>query len=169
MVTLGIAALVAWRLYSRVRRMIGRQRLTQWRPWFTVGFFPLILALLVLASLAHPVNLLTLLAGVAAGAALGVYGLHLTTFEETPQGLFYTPSAYLGVALSLLFIGRILYRLMHAYTVANAPSLTPADFVRSPLTLAIFGTLAGYYIAYAIGLLRWKQRVALAAAPAVPL
>ncbi len=31
----------------------------------------------------------------------------------------------------------------------------------SPLTLAIFGTLAGYYVTYAIGLLRWRARVAL--------
>lgn len=158
-VTLGIAALVVWRLYSRVRRMIGRQRLSRWRPWFTIGFFPLILALLLLASLAHPVNLATLTAGVVLGAALGVYGLRLTTFEPTPQGLFYTPSAYLGIALSLLFIGRVLYRLTHVYLVAGAPDATPADFVRSPITLAIFGTLAGYYIVYAIGLLRWRQRV----------
>jgi hypothetical protein len=31
--------------------------------------------------------------------------------------------------------------------------------VRSPLTLFIFGTLAGYRVAYAIGLLRWRHRV----------
>ena len=169
LVSLGVAALVGWRLYSRVRRMIGRQRLTRWRPWFTVGFFPLILMLLLLASLAHPVNLATLLAGVAAGVVLGVYGLSLTAFEETPQGLYYTPSAYLGIALSLLFIGRIGYRLMQAYAAVGASSPTPADFVRSPLTLAIFGTLAGYYIAYAIGLLRWRQRVERAAAAPLPL
>jgi len=33
------------------------------------------------------------------------------------------------------------------------------DFVRSPLTLAVFGLLAGYYIGYAIGLARWHHRV----------
>jgi len=30
----------------------------------------------------------------------------------------------------------------------------------SPLTMAIFGTLAGYYVSYAIGLLRWRAQVA---------
>jgi len=35
------------------------------------------------------------------------------------------------------------------------------NFTRSPLTLAIFGLLAGYYKAYAIGLLRWRARAAL--------
>jgi hypothetical protein len=29
----------------------------------------------------------------------------------------------------------------------------------SPLTLAIFATLAGYYVTYAIGLLQWHRRV----------
>jgi hypothetical protein len=33
------------------------------------------------------------------------------------------------------------------------------DFARSSLTLAVFGLLAGCYIAYAIGLLRWRLRV----------
>jgi hypothetical protein len=35
----------------------------------------------------------------------------------------------------------------------------PDVFARSPLTLAIFGLLAGYYVAYAIGLVRWRSRV----------
>ena len=33
-----------------------------------------------------------------------------------------------------------------------------AHFVRSPLTLAVLGTVAGYYAAYAAGLLRWRAR-----------
>ena len=168
-VTLGVVALVAWRIYKRVRRMIGRQRLSNWRPWFTVVFFPLILALLAFGALAHPLNLATLAAGVAVGAGLGLYGLHLTTFEATSQGLFYTPNAHLGIALSLLLVGRIVFRIAQIYMVAGADTPLPSDFVRSPLTLAIFGTLAGYYIVYAIGLLRWRLRVESAtAAPPSP-
>jgi hypothetical protein len=34
------------------------------------------------------------------------------------------------------------------------------DFTRSPLTLLIFGVLAGYYMTYAVGLLRWRKRTA---------
>jgi len=33
----------------------------------------------------------------------------------------------------------------------------PSDFARTPLTLAVFG--AGYCIAYAIGLARWRAGV----------
>jgi hypothetical protein len=162
LVSIGVVALVAWRFYSRVRRMIGRQRLSRVRPWVTVALFPLLIVVFGLGSLAHPANALSLLAGVALGVGLGVYGLRLTRFEQTPQALFYTPSAHLGIALSALLFGRVAYRLAQLYLATpgglRMPA-SPADFVSSPLTLAIFGTLAGYYTAYAVGLLRWRQRV----------
>lgn len=90
---------------------------------------------------------------------LAVYGLRQTRFEPTPQGLFYTPNAHLGIALSVLFVGRILYRLGEVYVLDTTASPGTSDFVRSPLTLAVFGLLAGYYIAYAVGLVRWRNRV----------
>jgi len=161
LVSAGVGALILWRVYSRVRRMIGRQKLSNVRPWITAVAFPVLLGLLLLSSLAHRVNALGLLAGVGCGAALGVYGLRLTKFEQTTEGLFYTPSAHLGIALSLLFLGRLAYRLGQTYVLAGQASVAwPNDFTRSPLTLVIFGTLAGYYVTYAIGLLRWRRRAA---------
>ena len=159
----GVAALVGWRVYSRVKRMVGRQRLSRVRPWVTLCVFPLLVAVLLIASASHPLAALALVAGVLGGAALGWYGLRLTKFEVTPVGLFYTPSAHLGIALSLLLIARIGYRAAYLYFVPEA--IQGGIFVRSPLTLLIFGTLAGYYIAYAIGLLRWRRRVSLASPP----
>lgn len=157
----GLGVLVLWRVYRRIRRMVGRQRLSRVRPWFTVTLFPLLIVFLALATLAHPAAALGLLAGVAAGVGLGELGLRLTRFEATPAGLFYTPNAHLGIALSLLFIGRLVYRLGHAYLVdGTAPfSQPPSDMTGSPLTLMIFGTLAGYYVRYAVGLLQWRHRV----------
>jgi len=119
-----------------------------------------LLVMLMVTSLAHPINLAALVVGAAAGASLGLYGLKLTKFEETPQGLFYTPSAHLGIALSLLFMGRVAYRIFQVYTVGDGAASWSSGMAGSPLTLVIFGTLAGYYIAYAIGLLRWGRRVA---------
>jgi hypothetical protein len=40
---------------------------------------------------------------------------------------------------------------------AGGPSAQ--DFARSPLTLGVFGLLAGYYVGYAIGLTRWRMQV----------
>jgi hypothetical protein len=167
LIPVGIAALVGWRLYSRFKRMVGRQRLSKVRPWVTLSVFPLLVLLLLIASASHPLAALALVAGVLGGAVLGRYGLHLTKFEQTPLGLFYTPNAHLGIALSLLLIARIGYRAAYLYFMPEAIRESPGVFVRSPLTLLIFGTLAGYYIAYAVGLIRWRRR-ALASPPAAP-
>ena len=159
--SLGLAALIAWRVYKRIRRLVGRQRLSGPRPWFTVTLFPLLLVMLALGSIAHPLNLACLAAGAAVGVVLGLVGLRLTRFEATPQGLFYTPNAHLGIALSLLFIGRIVYRVAHLFLLSAdaGAGMRPDDFARNPWTLLIFATLAAYYLSYAIGLLRWRARV----------
>jgi len=159
LVPVGIAALVGWRLFRRVRRMVGRQRLSKVRPWVTLCVFPLLTALLLLASVSRPSASLALLAGIVMGAALGWQGLRLTKFEPTPSGLFYTPSAPLGIALSCLLVARIGYRALQLGFAPGEPPGSSTAFVGSPLTLVIFGTLAGYSTAYAVGLLRWRRRV----------
>src|ERR1700753_3894138 len=102
-----LGAFIVWRFYSRIRRMVMRQKLSKVRPWITVCVFPILLVLFALASLAHPLPLVALAGGVAAGIGLGTLGLRLTKFETTPEGMFYTPNAHLGIALSALLIGRI--------------------------------------------------------------
>lgn len=159
-VYLGIAALVVWRLYSRIRRMVGRQKMSVRRTWIRIAFFSVLSVMLLLGSALHPMHALALLGGAAVGAALGWYGIRLTRFEQTPEGLFYTPSMHLGIALSALFIGRLVYRGLLLYSASGAASNTfpSAEFSGSPLTLTIFGILAGYYVTYAIGLLLWRRR-----------
>jgi hypothetical protein len=149
--------LIAWRMYSRIRRMVGRQKLSKVRPWITVVVFPLLVLLLATAAITHPERLAVLAAGLVVGVALAIYGLRKTAFEVTPQGLFYTPNAHLGIALSLLFAARIAYRLVEIYMLDPGMPRDAQDFARSPLTLGVFGLLAGYYIAYAIGLIRWRR------------
>lgn len=155
---LGLAALVLWRAYSRVRRLIGRQRLSRLRSWMSVCLFPVVVLLLALVSFDDHYAIAALAAGPVVGAALAAYGLRLTKFEKTEDGLFYTPSAHIGIALSLLLAGRILYRVVQLYFVAPTAG-SPLEFAASPVTLAIFGALAGYYVAYSAGLLRWRWRV----------
>jgi hypothetical protein len=146
-----------WRTYKRFRRLVGRQRLTMVRPWITLTLFPLLAALLGWAVYPNRDLIGWLGAGIAAGAALSLLGLKLTAFERTPQGLFYTPNRYLGISLVLLFIGRIAWRVIEV-TVLSAGN-TVTGFVVSPVTLAVFGVLAGYYIGYAAGLLRWRYEI----------
>jgi hypothetical protein len=155
-------AFILWRFYSRIRRMVMRQKLSKVRPWITVCVFPLLLIVFAVASLAHPLPLVALAGGVTMGIALGIFGLRLTKFETTSEGMFYKPNAHLGIALSALLIGRIGYRLIQmspSDTWPAQPALSAAN-PGSWLTLLIFGTLAGYYVTYAIGLIRWARGTA---------
>jgi hypothetical protein len=167
MLLIVLVPLIAWRFYKRVRRLVGRQKLGRVRPWFTLLLFSFVLLMIALAMLAHPGRLGILAAGAAAGGALGRYGLRKTTFEPAAEGFFYTPNAHLGIAISLLFVGRLLYRFVEIYALGVSPQGSQ-DFVRSPLTLAVFGLLAGYYVAYEAGLVAWRWRVARARKAATP-
>jgi len=149
-----LSPFVAWRVYSRFRRSIGRQRLSLFFQRVTLAIFAIVTLVLAYASRNDAASLEALAGGLAAGCLLGLYGLRLTRFEPTPQGLYYTPNAPLGIALSVLFLGRITQRLIAVYTISTATGPSHPPLVRSPLTLAVFGLLAGYYIAYAAGLLR---------------
>ena len=151
--------LIAWRMYSRIRRNIGRQTLSKVRPWITICVFPLLIVLLSIGAYAQGrlVLFAAMAGGIVGGVVLGIYGLRHTKFEVTPQGMFYTPNAHIGIALSVLFVGRVLYRMFELYSMNPYAQHNPADFAASPLTLGIFGLLAGYYVTYAIGLVRWRR------------
>jgi hypothetical protein len=159
-----VVALIGWRMYSRIRRVIGRQRLSTVRPWLTIVLFPLLAALVLFTSLAHPMTCAALAGGAVVGIALGLYGTRLTKFEATPAGLFYTPNAHLGIALSLLLVLRIGYRFVMLQLGGQNFDPQSMQLGSSPLTMAIFGTLAGYYVTYAIGLLRWRASIGAQAA-----
>jgi len=159
MVFVVLVPLILWRLYSRYRRLVGRQRSKAWRHRFAIVFFPLLLLALSLPLYVHPLALAALVGGIAVGSALGVFGLKHTRFEATPEGYFFTPNSRIGIALLCLMVARITYRFFEIYSVAGTPGAgQPPDFARSPLTLLCVGMVASYYTAYAIGLLRWRAR-----------
>lgn len=154
-VVIAMIPLLAWRMYSRVRRMVGRQRSRAWRHWSAVVLFPLLLAMLGLAAAKNGTALEVLAGGVAVGAVLGIVGLRLTRFERTAEGWFYTPNAHIGIALSVLLVARIAWRVAEVQLHGAAPG--GAQFASSPLTLVVVGMLAAYYTVYAAGLLRWRH------------
>lgn len=161
----GVLALLGWRMYARIRRMVGRQRFYPRRPWVTVTVFPILLLSLSTGAYTLPATGFALLAGIGIGVALGLYGLQLTKFEDAGDGLHYTPNAHIGIALSVVLAARIVYRLAPA--ILHAGTVPPPDqMAKTPLTLAIIGMLAGYYVTYAIGLLRWSHGLRRNSAPA---
>jgi len=165
-VLLAVMPVILWRRYERIRRLVVRRKSKGWRQWLAAIFFPLLVLLLGSAVWRNYAGLAGLAGGIAAGVALAVWGLRLTRFESTPQGLYYTPNSYLGIALSFLLISRILYRLFEMYDTDGVVAPPAAqDFGGSPLTLLIFGMLAGYYATYAAGLLRRRRTLRQQPAP----
>lgn len=138
----------------RFRRNVGRQTLRPRRLITTICIYSVLSVLIGAGALLTSSNLFVfggLLVGVLLGAGMGLYGLHLTRFEPTPSGLFYTPNPYMGVALTTLLVARLAYRAMVLSTPASRAN-APHAF-NSPLTTFLFGLLAGYYVAYYIGVL----------------
>lgn len=149
--TILFGGLILWSIYRRVKRNIGRQRLRPRRFIISIVIFSTISVVLLAVALHLPKMLLGIGGGLLLGAFLGLGGLRLTKFETTDAGHFYTPDTRIGLTLSLLLVGRLLYRFWAIRNVAAAPHSPPP--YQSPLTYFIFGLIAGYYIVYYIGLL----------------
>jgi len=156
---IGVAAFVAWRVVRRVRRLVGRQKYRATRSWFAAILFPLLILGMLVTSLGDALRLSITLAGVAIGVTLAFYGLRFTRFEDAPKATYYTPSVHIGVALSLLLTARVVYRFVQIYFMADAFDQSTVGLGRSPLTLAIVATVAGYYGGYAIGLIRRMRAI----------
>ncbi|MGC1457785.1 MAG: hypothetical protein WA825_05875 [Steroidobacteraceae bacterium] len=156
-----VTAIVVFGIYRRVRRNIGRQTLTAGRQYARMGIFTAICLLLLLASghALQPRAVAYIASGLIVGAAVGWFALRHTEFEATPEGYFYTPHLYIGIAVTALFIGRILYRFAVLYSVAGnmGTGQPPPAPDSNPLTFGILFLTAGYYIVYCTGLLRWLR------------
>jgi hypothetical protein len=151
---------IAWRVYVRVRRNIGRQAFRPNRLTTSIVIFTLLTALVASGALIYPPSLAALGGGLLLSVPLAMVGLHLTRFETSAEGKFYTPNTAIGIAVIVLFVGRMAYRLVVLFVAPPTNGLPPPALFQSPLTLLLFGVTAGYYIAYCAGVLvRGKKLV----------
>jgi len=162
--TLLIAALVLFVLYRRFQRNFGRQLLRKNRMIFrmlVLGGFCLVL---LLSPYASTKSFAAAVLGAVIGLGLAQYATAHTLFEVTPEGRFFTPNAYIGMTVTALFIGRLIYRFVVLYPMIHAGVRQSVQnsasgmggftrYERSPLTLGIYFLLAGYYISYYAGIL----------------
>lgn len=163
-VFLPLFALIGWRIFRRVRSHIGPQPVRRQRMIMRVVWLSAVAALLLaLPAVAHaPTPALNLLpaelGGLAAGAVIAAASLYYTRFEVTEAGSVYTPNLYFGIGISLLLVGRVLYRFVQLYQLqqANGAVQGPPPALSSPATMALVGIFLGYYIAYNAGVL-WRS------------
>jgi hypothetical protein len=163
------ALLIPLALYRRFKRTFGRQPLVPARLITRIVIF-LLIAVLLSVSARHFV--LQALGGLAVGVALALWGASRTRFETADGRRYYIPHTYTGIAVTLLFVGRLIYRIAQssgalAAAGDTAPAAGPQAAMRSPLTMAIFFVLVGYYVCYYSWVL-WKSRHITAADLEVP-
>ncbi|MDQ2972122.1 MAG: DUF1453 domain-containing protein [Rhodanobacteraceae bacterium] len=163
--TLAVAiALIALMMSRRARRNFGRQPVQPKRMTTRIVILAIVGALTVIVSLADMRTLTADLGGLVAGVALGWWGLRLTRFEREPDGVHYIPHSWFGIAITALLAARIVYRFvvvmpgMQAAGQTMGPTSPFAAYQKSPLTLALFGLLVGYYICYYAGVLIVARR-----------
>jgi hypothetical protein len=122
-----------------------------------IAIYVVLTCVLAAFSVMNQRLLLGLAAGVALGVPLAFLGLSLTKFEAMPEGFFYTPNPYIGSALSFLLAARLVYRMLVLSNISTNPAQSPA-LMQSPLTLCVFGILAGYYVVFSIGVLARSRK-----------
>jgi len=164
------AALVVFAVYRRLRRSFGRQLLRPARMTVRIALLVVVACVLLPMAFRSAEFLAAELLGAALGMSLAVWGARRTRFLMTGGRLHYVPHTYAGIAVSLLFLGRLAFRLVQGYTGMHAPSAAYAQasaaypsqafgpgMVKSPLTVGILFVLVGYYVCFYSWVL-WKSK-----------
>lgn len=160
-----IAGLAVLLIYRRLRRSFGRQPVRRGRMGLRLGLLVLLGSSMLPAALRSGQFLASELIGVTAGVLLGWWGIRHTRFLRHDGRLYYVPHTYSGIAVSLLFVGRLVYRLVVVYTGSRgaAPDdrfdLDSMSMMQSPLTSGLVLVLVGYYLTYYAGILRKSTRI----------
>jgi hypothetical protein len=155
-VLLAFAGIILLSLALRYRAGTARRQGRGWvaamNVWMTSFSAALFLCFTFLISFWLGPTLRFALIGMAVGAVLALFGLILTRWESHPEGLFYTPSRWLALLVTLAIGARLVYGWWHGLH-RNAPSdqhwLWSASGTQ--LSVAVAAGLIGYYLVYAIG------------------
>ena len=121
-----LAALAMFVIYRRLRRNFGRQALSPTRMTLRIVVLSVLAFALAPTALRSSSFLLADVAGLGVGIALGLYGAERTRFQTVSGRLHYVPHTYTGIAVSLLLVGRLVYRWIAVYG-SNAGATTAAD------------------------------------------
>ncbi|WP_274649212.1 hypothetical protein [Paenibacillus humicola] len=160
-----IGAFIVYRLYLRIRRNLGWQPLNSGRMKFVMTLSTVVGCLFLAAGAGHPVSLVSDLAGIALGIALACLGAAATRFERRGVLWHYRPNTWIGGLVSVLFLGRILFRIYEmtalgspdaaAHGAAAAGGLSAVGYDPSaPWSSGLMLIMFAYYTVYSALLFR---------------
>ncbi len=159
-----VIILVLFAMYRRVRRNIGWQKLRRGNLRYRIMIFLIIGVLFLAGSAMHPISLISDVIGIGLGLLLAYYGVKFTEFEQREDSLYYRPNTLIGMIVTVLFLGRFLYRFYLMYKIG--PSLTTTTSsggqnvsysFGNPWTTGLLLIMFAYYSIYYWVLLR-KQK-----------
>jgi hypothetical protein len=148
------ALIIPFIVYRRLRRNFGAQRLSPTRMIVRMAILLTLAAVLAPRALSGLDYFLADLGGALIGVALAYWGASRTRFLNREGRLHYVPHTYTGIAVSLLLLGRLAYRLVQLNSTAQmVPAVGndgagPRSIVSTPLTSGMFFVLIGYYACY---------------------
>jgi hypothetical protein len=165
------AALVVFAIYRRFRRSFGRQPVRRGRMTLRMVLLAAAGCALMPMALRSGQILTAELIGAALGVGLALWGAKRTRFLMYREQLHYIPHTYTGIAISLLFLGRLVFRAAEGYTAARTPHLAhvagtypahpldPLSMVGNPLTVGMLFVLIGYYVCFYGWVLRKSRQL----------
>ncbi len=157
LVLLLLVPLAVWRIYSRLRIMLGRTKSELWRHYATLAVMALMLLAVAVKVFGNWTALAALLAGAVVGGLLGQRNMKLSRLENRAEGFFFTQNRTLSLVVVLLFVSRLIYRLFEAYLHMHNGLPLDQDFLGNPISSWVFGLLGGYYAVYAALLIQWRK------------
>ena len=157
-VLLAVGGVVLLSLALRYRAGTARRQGRRWTAglnvWMTIFSAVFFLSFTLLISFWIESASRFALIGMGFGAILGLLGLTMTRWESQPEGLFYTPSGWLALLVTLAIAARFVYGWWHA---THFGSSAPGDqhwlitASGTQLSLAVAAGLISYYLVYSIG------------------
>ena len=157
-VLLAFAGVVLLSLALRYRAGTARRRARPWAAslnlWLTSFSTVFFLSFTLLLSFWIGSAFRFALIGLGCGAILALLGLALTRWERRPDGLFYTPSRWLALIITLAIAARFIYswwRATHSGGNAAADQHWILSASATQLSLTVAAGLIGYYLVYSIG------------------
>ena len=161
---LAVIVLMPLSLVLRYRAGTARRPARRWVAAINVVAVSVSATLLLLVAAVTsywiPVALRYALTGLAGGGLLGLLGLWLSRWEETPRSLHYTPSRALVLAIMLVVAARLVYGFWRSWHAWHAAVGDTSWLVASGAagSLAAGALVLGYYLTYWAGVwLRIKR------------
>ncbi|MBP1966715.1 hypothetical protein [Paenibacillus aceris] len=151
---------LAYRIFRRVQRTFGWQQLSLRRLRIMNGLFCVIGLLFLIEGVFHWVSLVSDVIGASLGIILAYYSAETTRFEIREGLRLYRSSAWIGGTVTLLFIGRLSYRIYAMMQDSHAHQLSSQwKSLGGTWTSGLMLIMIAYYFTYNLFLIRKQKQL----------